>query len=250
MKKAQNIYDNETFYNEYKNMREMGVNANELLEIPVIKSMLPDLKNKTILDLGCGNGSMSRYFIEQGAKSVLAIDVSNNMINEAHEKNNLEGITYKVLGMENISKINLKFDLIFSSLAFHYIEDFDKLIFDIYNLLNEGGTLLFSQEHPIVTSTIYKQDMKKYTEIDNKRYFFLSDYNLVGERKIFWNVDGVIKYHRNFSSIANTIIKNGLVIQEINESDASDSVISVVEKYKYQKDRPYFIFIKAKKDQK
>lgn len=250
MKKAQNIYDNETFYNEYKNMRDTGVNANELLEIPVIKSMLPDLKNKTILDLGCGNGGMSRYFIEQGAKSVLAIDISNNMINEAYEKNNLEGITYQVLEMENISKLNLKFDLVFSSLAFHYVEDFDKLMSDIYNLLNEDGILLFSQEHPIVTSTIYKQDMKKYTEIDNKRYFFISDYNLIGERKRFWNVDGVIKYHRNFSSIINTIIKNGLIIQEINESDASDSVINIVEKYKYQKDRPYFIFIKAKKDQK
>ena len=87
MDKPQNIYDNEKFYKDYRDMREKGLNANELIEIPIMKEMLPDLKGKKILDLGCGNGGMSKYFIEQGAKSVLAIDLSTNMINEAKEKN-------------------------------------------------------------------------------------------------------------------------------------------------------------------
>ena len=117
MDKPQNIYDNEKFYKDYRDMREKGLNANELIEIPIMKDMLPDLKGKRILDLGCGNGGMSKYFIEKGAKSVLAIDLSSNMINEAKEKNNAENITYVVLGMEDISKIEGKFDIVFSSLA-------------------------------------------------------------------------------------------------------------------------------------
>ena len=117
MDKPQNIYDNETFYKEYRDMREKGLNANELVEIPNIKEMLPDLKGKRILDLGCGNGGMSKYFVNQGAESVLAIDLSVNMINEAKEKNSDEKITYVVLGMEDIEKIEGKFDMVFSSLA-------------------------------------------------------------------------------------------------------------------------------------
>ena len=247
MKKPQNIYDNSTFYKEYKEMRTTNLNANELIEMPIIKSMLPDLKNKKILDLGCGNGTMSRYFIENGASNVFALDIYNNMINEAKEKNNLKGITYVVDGMENLDKINDKFDLVFSSLAFHYIEDFNKLMKDINNLLNENGILLFSQEHPTVTAPILDKDYKKYITVGEHRYFYLNNYNNNGKRLIHWNVDNVVKYHRNFSLTLNTIINNNFELIQIEESTASKQAIELIEKYKYQKDRPYFLFMKAKK---
>ena len=247
MRKPQNIYDNEKFYKEYREMREKGLNANELIEIPIIKDMLPDLRGKKVLDLGCGNGGMSKYFIEQGAESVLALDLSENMINEAREKNSDSKITYIVQGMENISKIDAKFDFVFSSLAFHYIEDFNKLLNDIYNLLNNDGILLYSQEHPIATCPKYHKEMKSSIFIDDKRYYLVSDYNDNGERKLFWNVDGVIKYHRNHSSIINSLINNKFTILEERESMASKEAIKLNNKYENQIDRPYFLFIKAKK---
>ena len=247
MDKPQNIYDNETFYKEYRDMREKGLNANELVEIPNIKEMLPDLKGKRILDLGCGNGGMSKYFVNKGAESVLAIDLSVNMINEAKEKNSDEKITYVVLGMEDIEKIEGKFDMVFSSLAFHYVKDYDKLVSDIYNLLDENGILLYSQEHPIATAPKFHKEMKSSLFIDEKRYYVVSDYNDNGERKLFWNVDGVIKYHRNFSYIINTLIKNNYKLLEVKESTASKEAIKLNKKYENQMDRPYFMYIKAGK---
>ena len=247
MDKTQNIYDNEKFYKDYRDMREKGLNANELIEIPIMKDMLPDLKGKRILDLGCGNGGMSKYFIEKGAKSVLAIDLSSNMIKEAKEKNNAENITYVVLGMEDISKIEGKFDIVFSSLAFHYVKDYDKLVKDIYNLLDENGILIYSQEHPIATASKYHKEMKSYIFLDEKRYYVVSNYNENGERKMFWNVDGVIKYHRNFSYIINTLIQNKYNLLEVRESTASEEAIKLNSKYENQNDRPYFLFIKASK---
>lgn len=248
MKKPQNIYDNSLFYNEYKEMRETKVNANELIEIPTIKSMLPSIKGKRILDLGCGNGSMSKHFIEQGAEYVLALDISENMIEEAKEKNNDKKIKYAVLGMEEISSIKEKFDLVFSSLAFHYIEDFTKLTSDINSLLNNNGILLFSQEHPTVTAPVLEKNMEKRIEINNKRYYLLNNYGNNGSRTFSWNNCDVIKYHRNFECLINTLIKNNFTILEIKESTASKEAIDLVEKYKYQKDRPYFLFIKAQKN--
>ena len=247
MDKPQNIYDNEKFYKDYRDMREKELNANELIEIPIMKDMLPDLKGKRILDLGCGNGGMSKYFIEKGAKSVLAIDLSSNMINEAKEKNNAENITYVVLGMEDISKIEGKFDIVFSSLAFHYVKDYDKLVKDIYNLLDENGILIYSQEHPIATASKYHKEMKSYIFLDEKRYYVVSNYNENGERKMFWNVDGVIKYHRNFSYTINTLIQNKYNLLEVRESTASEEAIKLNSKYENQNDRPYFLFIKASK---
>ena len=176
MKDIQNFYDNEKFFSEYQNMRKNQLNANDLIEIPIIKTMLPNLEGKTILDLGCGAGGMSKYFVEQGAKRVVAVDISQNMINVAKSQN-CKNIDYRVLPMENIGEINEKFDLVFSSLAFHYVEDFATLIKNIASLLNEKGILLFSQESPIATAVKLEQGEKKYIEKDGKRYYLLSDYN-------------------------------------------------------------------------
>ena len=63
MKDKQNIYDNANFFAEYSAMRSQQINANELIEIPTIKRMLPDLAGKTILDLGCGAGGMAKSYV-------------------------------------------------------------------------------------------------------------------------------------------------------------------------------------------
>lgn len=155
MKQPQNVYDNVEFFEKYNEMRQSKLNANELIEIPEIKAMLPNVKNKTVLDLGCGAGGMSRFFAEKGAKKVVGLDVSQNMLSLAKQLTTQDSVEFIQLPMEQLSKIKQKFDIVFSSLAFHYIENFKKLIKDISNLLNSGGVLLFSQEHPIATAPIF-----------------------------------------------------------------------------------------------
>ncbi len=246
MKKIQNIYDNKEFFDSYKQMRDSKINANELIEIPTIKNMFPDLKNKKILDLGCGDCSMARYFVEQGAKEVVAIDVSKNMIEQA-KKNDCTNLTLKVMPMEDLSVLRGKFDIVYSSLAFHYVKDFEKLMQDVSDKLKIGGYLIFSQEHPISTCIIPPKNDLKHMEIDGKRYYLVSDYNNVGERNLDWNVKNVVKYHRNFETIVNNIVNAKMSIVEIQESKASKNAIKLVPKYVYQKDRPYFLFVKARK---
>ena len=48
----QNIFDNETFFEGYKSLREKETNANVLFEIPALLSMMPDLRGKRVIDLG------------------------------------------------------------------------------------------------------------------------------------------------------------------------------------------------------
>ena len=149
----QNIYDDENFFNQYEELRneQKNKNANDLIEIPNFRKLMPDVTNKSILDLGCGYGENDKFYKEQGAKYVLGTDISEKMIEKANEINKIDGIEYKVIAMEDISSIDKKFDIIISSLAFHYIKDFDKLVKDCYNLLNKDGYLVFSQEHPFIT---------------------------------------------------------------------------------------------------
>ena len=243
-----NVYDNDEFFKSYNDMRKECINANNLIENPIIKQMMPNLKNKTILDLGCGDGNMDKFFVQNGAKSVYAIDISKNMIETAKTENFDPKITYDVLGMEDISKINQKFDFIYSSLAFHYVEDFDKLISDISSLLKEGGILLFSQENPLLTAIVYGDaEQTKYIEINGKRYYLLSDYQNETKREKNWNNTNVTKYHRTFAHIVNTLTQNNIKILEMKDSFASDEAIRLKEKYKYEKDRPMFLFVKGQK---
>ncbi|MBQ2872421.1 MAG: class I SAM-dependent methyltransferase [Bacilli bacterium] len=246
----QNIYDNKEFYQEYDKMRKekKGNNANDLIEIPNFRHLVPNVENKKILDLGCGYGENCKYYKELGASKVLGIDLSTHMIAEANKSNKLENIEYKVMPMEEIDKIEEKFDIVLSSLAFHYIKDFKKLIKDIYNLLNKDGYLIFSQEHPLVTSTILSENIKSNHQIiDNKWYLLLADYNRIGLRKKEWNDQIVEKYHRNFSEIINTLIEVGFKIDNILEPTPSEDAIKKVPKYIYQYDRPYFLFVKVHK---
>ena len=78
----QNIYDIEIFSEAYDKMRyeNKGMNANDLIEIPNFRKLLPDLTNKKILDLGCGYGENDIYCRELGAQEVLGIDISKHMI--------------------------------------------------------------------------------------------------------------------------------------------------------------------------
>ena len=246
----QNVYDNKTFSVAYDKMRkdDKGRNANDLVEIPNFRKLIPNVKEKKILDLGCGYGENDKYCRDLGAKEILGIDISEHMIKIAEKNNAGENIKYKVMAMEDISKIKEKFDIVISSLAFHYVKDYEKLIKDIYNLLNDNGILIFSIDHPLRIASKFEPWMKKnYTEINGKWFLLVSDYNREGIREKEWNGVMVKKYHRNFSSLINGLVNSGFKIDKILEPIPDEESIKIIPKYINQYDRPYFLFIRAKK---
>ncbi len=248
MQKFQNIYDNEDFFNEYKALRERKDNYNVLLEQPAMAELLPDLKGKTVLDLGCGYGQNCIDFINRGSKSVVGVDISQRMLEVARSEKSNENITYLNMCMTNIDKLNNTFDFIYSSLAFHYIEDFDAFCKKIFSVLNNGGTLLFSQEHPITTASV-EVDCQYNKSLTGKfKSFTFSNYGEVGLRKCDWFVGGVEKYHRRLSDVINALINAGFTVTNVVEPMPSKEAIkirpSLLEK---EKIRPTFLIVKAKK---
>ena len=243
----QNIYDDVKFFDEYKKVRFSKNSFNELLEQPAINSLLPDLNGKTVSDLGCGFGFNCKEFAKAGAKSVVGIDLSEKMIAQANENNKLDNITYINMSMTDIGQLTEQFDLIYSSLAFHYIEDFESLIAKIYNKLNTNGVLLFSQEHPIVTAV--KNNGNNYVKKLNGsiKGYLLNNYADMGIRKEKWFVDGVEKYHRTISNIFNTLIKCGFIIEAVEEPLPSEEALKKREGLNKEFIKPTFLIIKARK---
>ena len=82
----QNIYDNPEFFQKYKAIRERANNYNNLLEQPNFLCLMPDVKDKMVLDIGCGMGDFAASCLQKGAAQVKGIDISKNMIDLAKSK--------------------------------------------------------------------------------------------------------------------------------------------------------------------
>ncbi|MBQ8210622.1 MAG: class I SAM-dependent methyltransferase [Clostridia bacterium] len=243
----QNIFDNDTFFNGYKDMRDNDINYNDLLEQPAMSKLLPDLKGKSVLDLGCGYGHNCIDFVNRGAARVVGIDISEKMLAVAKAESAHEKIEYLNMSMTDISSLDERFDLIYSSLAFHYVKDFDSFAKDMYSILNVGGHLLFSQEHPIITATVDGNGHFNKDKKGNRISYTFSDYNNPGERKIHWYVDGVVKYHRTVSGVINALAKAGFIIDEICEPVPEDWAIEKLPTIVKEYIKPNFLIVKSKK---
>lgn len=243
----QNIYDNDVFFEGYKGIRDRKVNANTLFEIPALFSLLPDLKEKRILDLGCGFGEHCKRFIEEGAAGVTGIDISEKMLETARKENSNPAIEYINMPMEDLDKLaekREKYDLVVSSLALHYVEDFAGVVKNVCNLLNEGGVFVFSQEHPL--NTCHTGGDRWTRDVDgNKLFLNLAYYGVEGEKESTWFVDNVKKYHRTFSTVINTLTEGGFSVERIIEPMPTEELLR---EYPDQADlfhKPDFMLVKA-----
>ena len=235
----QNIYDDEIFFEGYKKIRENELNANNMFEIPALFSMMPDLNGKKVLDLGCGFGEHCMRLIHDGADQVLGIDISEKMLEIARKENRDPKISYINMPMEDIGQLNEQFDMVISSLAFHYVEDFSGVVKNIYKMLCEGGSFIFSQENPLCTCHSGDNRWTK-DENGNKIYLNLANYGVEGERESVWFVNNVKKYHRTFSTIVNTLIEAGFTIEKMIEPLPTEKLLEEYPQYKDLFHKPDF----------
>ena len=148
----ENKYDNEEFFKKYAEMERSKKGLSGAGEWHELRKLMPDLKGKTVLDLGCGYGWHCKYAAENGAEGVTGIDISHKMIAKAKEINSDTVIEYRCAAMEDLSFEEGSFDAVISSLAFHYVRDFGELVKNIRRWLKRGGDLVFSAEHPVFTA--------------------------------------------------------------------------------------------------
>lgn len=116
-------------------------------EKPAMYDLLPDIKNKKVISLGCGSGEDSNYLFEIGANESYGIDISEKLIDIA--KNSYSNCTFEVMDMEKLNFSDESFDFAYSSLAIHYIEDWTNVFKETYRILKPNSFFLFSCGHPI-----------------------------------------------------------------------------------------------------
>lgn len=211
----------------------------------VLKGLLPEFQNKSVLDLGCGFGWHCRYASEQQARSVIGVDISEKMLQQAREMTNDSLISYVKMPIEDIDFSDSQFDVVISSLVFHYIKSFDTLCKKVYACLKPGGSFVFSVEHPIFTSR-NEQDWH-YDDKGNRLHWAVDNYQLEGLRETSFLTENVIKYHRTISTYINDLIIAGFNIRSVKEPIPSEEMLKSIPEMKDELRRPMFLIISAEK---
>jgi len=138
----QNKYDEAEFFDRYSEMPRSVDGLAAAGEWDALRSLLPDLKDARVLDLGCGFGWHCRYAWEHGARTVVGVDLFERMLARARAESDA-AIVYRRSAIEDFDYPVEAFDLVISSLAFHYVDRFDLVCRAVYRSLTVGGSFVF-----------------------------------------------------------------------------------------------------------
>lgn len=99
---------------------------------------IPKNDGQTILDLGCGTGTLT-VRLSDLCNKVIGIDSSQSMIDKAKEQFcNIEFMVCDAIALP----FEKEFDVVFSNAVFHWIDDHDLLLKNIHNVLKTKGILV------------------------------------------------------------------------------------------------------------
>lgn len=241
----ENKYDDEKFFNQYSQMSRSVEGLKGAGEWHVLKTMLPGFEGKRVLDLGCGFGWHCRYAIDHGATFALGIDISHKMIEGARVRNASPQIEYRCMAIEDYDFHPESYDVVISSLTFHYLESFDDICQKVHTCLTPGGTFVFSVEHPVFTA-YGTQDW--YYDANGKAIHWPVDrYFTEGKRKAIFLGEEVTKYHKTLTTYVNGLIKAGFTITGLIEPEPDKALFGVIPGMEDELRRPMMLLVSAEK---
>lgn len=164
-----------------------------------IHSKLGDLKNKKVLDLGCGLGEGAVFFALKGAQ-VTACDISPEMCKTTREVALLHGVTIKtiVASATDLSVLpDNSFDVVYGANMLHHVE-IACCTAEAHRVLRKGGVAVFwdpIQYNPVIN--VYRR-MAANVRTEDEHPIRISDIRHIKqffgeiETKFFWLTASII----------------------------------------------------------
>lgn len=240
----ENKYDDPVFFEKYSQMSRSKEGLAGAGEWETLQKLLPDFLGKRVLDLGCGYGWHCIYAMEQGAASVVGVDISEKMLEIAREKTKFPQVEYRKLPIEDIDFPAESFDVVISSLALHYIASFDAVAKKVQACLKSGGAFVFSVEHPVFTA--YGSQDWYYDEQGNILHFPVDHYYIEGKREASFLGEAVVKYHKTLTTYLDGLLTNGFELCRVVEPKPSESMLDLPG-MRDELRRPMMLIVSARK---
>lgn len=223
---------------------------------PCVEELVGDVRGKRLLDAGCGEGYLSRYYAGKGA-IVTGVDFSNRLIENARRLTEEKGVSIEY-EIANICKSGAiqenEFDIVLCNLVLLNIPCLDDALGEFYRVLKKGGYFVFSIVHP--SFNFYGPGTwemgEKNSETGRRRglFFKVDQYFEEKEYERFWKTrEGedfpvpISFFHRTLETYLSSLIKSGFELVEFREPRPRE------ERPFFERESriPFFIVVKAKK---
>ncbi len=109
------------------------------IEKKMCSDFLKDIPKSDMLEIGCGTGHWSEFFIDNGFQLV-ATDISEAMLDVMKSKN--LNVDIKLANSENLPFKDNEFSIVSSITMIEFVENQKKVIDEIYRVLKPNGFLL------------------------------------------------------------------------------------------------------------
>ena len=142
----------ERFFQEYGDLYHAVLDWR--LAYSVVKRLACPLRDRAVLDYGCGPGRFTRLLRDRGAR-VIGADTSSETIDRAR-KADTRGITYLLINSGDLAQVPIRsVDVAVATFVLCCVQeqaDLERICKSIYERLRSGGSFVLAEPHPDAVS--------------------------------------------------------------------------------------------------
>ncbi len=174
-------------YNNWAAQYDTDLNKTRDLEAVSLRQTLSNIDFTSCLEVGCGTGKNTEWLAAK-AKEVLAIDLSEEMLNKARNKTYKGNVSFLQFDMnETWDFTNRQFDVVVFSLVLEHIKDIDNIFNKVSEKIKPGGYLYIGELHPFkqYTGSKAKFETDKGTQLVTCFTHHISDFTKAANKNGF-----------------------------------------------------------------
>ena len=149
---------------------------------PAVLQMCEPIIAADILDLGCGEGYFSRLLLTKDPRSIIGIDISEEMIKSANLQNQDDRVFFSSTRGSDLNFESLQFDLVVAVFVYNYLflEETIKSFKEVFRVLKPGGRFVFSVPHPFFPFIARDTSQTFHFDFAEMSYFSSRDHRADG----------------------------------------------------------------------
>jgi ubiquinone/menaquinone biosynthesis C-methylase UbiE len=135
-------------YDSWSAQYDTNLNKTRDLEAMALQETLAGIAFEACLEIGCGTGKNTVWLLTK-AKTITAVDISNEMLAKAKEKINSDKVNFIQADiLLDWSFADTKYDLATFSLVLEHIENLEPVFEKVSKLIVAGGHVYIGELHP------------------------------------------------------------------------------------------------------
>ncbi|STX28464.1 methyltransferase [Legionella beliardensis] len=187
--------------------------------MPIFVKLIKEAKPHKVLEIGAGTGHISKE-LSKFDFEIVALEPSDGMYKVANQVLLDSGVSLLRSQIEDLDS-SKKFEVIFSHMVAHVIDNIDEFFKNISMHLYPNSTFIFSIPHPCFYNS-YKKIL------DDNTYNYMNEISQEISFSISKDKENLITnvpyHHRPLSFYINTLSKNKLILKKLVEIYPTDEI--------------------------